>query len=164
MAELTQARLREVLNYDRNTGVFRWLVNMSASARIGQLAGCKSRGYIVIRVDGTLYPAHRLAWLYETGAFPTDWLDHRNLNKADNRFDNLRPATHSQNAANVSRRANCASGMKGVTWHKRAGKWLAQIRKSGKNNYLGLYATKEEAHSAYAAAAFHLHGEFARFE
>lgn len=164
MTELTQARLREVLEYDPETGLFRWLANVSSTARVGQLAGCKSRGYLVIRIDGKLYPAHRLAWLHETGEFPAGWLDHKNLNKADNRFKNLRPATQSQNSANVAMRANGTSGFKGVSWHRRGKKWLAQIRKSGENIYLGLYPTRDEAHAAYAEAAARLHGEFARFK
>lgn len=98
------------------------------------------------------------------GAHAVDGLDtdHENGDGLDNRRANLRPATKSQNQANVGRRRHNTSGYKGVVWHARAGKWAAYVRHNDRPNYLGLFVTPEEAHAAYCEAAKRLHGEFAR--
>jgi hypothetical protein len=128
--------------------------------RPGDVAGCPSHGYILIRLDGMLHRAHRLAWFYVTGEWPPLGIDHSNLDRADNRWHNLRLATQSQNCANVRTRRNSASGLKGVVKH--ADKWRAMIRNKGRMHHLGLFPTKEEAHAAYVAAAISFYGEFAR--
>src|SRR4029450_2313606 len=118
MTELTAERLRELLDYDPETGDFTWKVNRRC-VRSGSVAGnvnCVD-GYCYIGVDARRYHAHRLAWLYIKGAWPNDQIDHINGNKADNRFANLRQATHSQNQANGGRYSNNASGYNGVTLH-----------------------------------------------
>lgn len=95
-----------------------------------------------------------------TGDWPPDDVDHRDLNKANNKWTNLRLATRSQNVANGARRTDNRSGFKGVT--RRGNKWEARIRAGGLLHYLGLFETTEAAHEAYCAAAAKLHGEFAR--
>jgi hypothetical protein len=156
---LSPERLRSLLHYDPETGVFTWKV-----ARKGTAAGTicvhkRPDGYMRIGVDGRLYYAHRLAFLYMTGRWPSHYVDHVNRNPSDNRWGNLREATVSQNLAN-SYRGNAASGLKGAYRHK--DKWRASISINGKNILLGVFATAEEAHDAYKSAAERQFGEFAR--
>lgn len=164
---LTQARLRELLDYDPETGVFTRKVCV-ANVAAGTIAGCRKKdsGYVVISIDDTIYRAHLLAWLYMTGSWPERFVDHRDLNKSNNRWRNLRLATKSQNQANIGLTKGNASGLKGVSRYRageRYGKpWQSGIRKDGKSIHLGHYATKEEAAHAYMLAAAKLFGEFAR--
>jgi hypothetical protein len=157
---ITQERLKELLDYDPETGLFTWRSRSSNRIQVGDIAGSYSPyGYLQIRIDGRLYMAHRLAWLYINGELPKGILDHANLLKDDNRISNLRPATKSQNGANGPVRHN---GLKGAYWIDRAGRWLSQIQKGGKAIYLGYFHTEQQAHCAWWAAAQHMHGEFAR--
>ncbi len=153
--------LRRILDYNPENGVFVWKVRKSDKTKIGQVAGCFSR-YCLIRIDGKRYLAHRLAWLYMTGDWPSAQIDHANGDKFDNRWSNLRLATPSQNNANVGIRSNNTSGFKGVTWHKRNGAWQAQIAYGNCYTYLGQFKTKEEAAAAYQSAASQMHKEYAR--
>lgn len=155
---ISAARLREVLLYDPESGKFFWR-SRKGRCRAGQEAGQERRnGYKSIRVDGVLYLAHRLAWLYQTGNWPTEQIDHINLQKGDNRWENLREATRSQNLANSRPRAK--SGIKGVIWLKREKKWQAHL--CGKS--LGYFDDPAKAGDAYAVAAKRAFGEFARTE
>jgi hypothetical protein len=88
MTELTAERLRELLNYDPDTGVFTWRVRPVHSHRVGDIAGSvrTTRGYRLIGVAGRVYKAHRLAWLYMMGEWPKDQIDHINRDPSDNRF------------------------------------------------------------------------------
>ena len=158
---ITAARLRERLNYDPTTGLFTWLTNRRSTA-IGSVAGTPHiAGYVQINIDRRLYLAHRLAVLYMTGDWPTDLVDHENLNRADNRWSNIRQASHSQNHINTRVYRNNRLGVKGVSLHE-TGKFVAQIQVNGKFRYLGLYATAVEAKAAYDRAAELGFGEFAR--
>jgi hypothetical protein len=162
---LTQERLKQVLHYDPLTGEFTRLTD-GGGKKAGDPAGCKKRKYIVISVDDKIYRAHLLAWLYMKGEWPKPFLDHKDLNKHSNIFENLREATKSQNQANIGLIATNASGLKGVSRY-RAGEsygkpWQASIGSNGKSKHLGHFASKEEAHAAYCAAAQEIFGEFAR--
>lgn len=160
MQELTQSRLKEVLDYDPKTGYFTWLAGGKMS---GKPAGSVSdHGYVVIGVNSKRYKAHRLAWLYVYGSMPISDLDHANGVRADNRISNLRACTDSENHFNIGAMRTNTSGFKGVFWHKRAGKWLAQIGVNGKDKFLGLFPTAELAFEAYSAKAKQLHGNFYR--
>ena len=166
--ELTAERLREILHYDPETGIFTYRRSRGPH-ETGDIVGHISRksthqggGYRVIAVEGREYGAHRLAWLYVHGEFPKGQIDHRNLIRDDNRITNLRPATRSQNVANRGIQSNNTSGMKGVSWHKAAKRWVACIQQEGVYRYLGLFDTKEQAHTAYRAAAINSFKEFAR--
>src|ERR1017187_4987511 len=135
---ITQDYLKSRLNYDPETGVFRWKLKRGCRAA-GQVAGCTKDDkdgwpYIVIRVNNHLYYAHRLAFFYMTGRYP-DRADHRNGDTLDNRWRNLREATNAQNAMNSKTANNNTSGHKGVDWHKRAGKWRARIKLEGREKY-----------------------------
>ena len=161
---LTQERLKEVLDYDPETGHFTARITRSNLLR-GARTGHKNKGvsrYILIRVDGRSYFAHKLAWFYMYGRWPPAQLDHINLVTFDNRISNLREATRTQNCANCPKPRNNKSGKKGVHFAKHTGKWRARISKA--RIHLGYFATAEEAHAAYIAAALALHGEFARAE
>ena len=104
MTDLTQERLKEVLRYNEDTGVFTWLSTTSTKISIGDEAGhLNANGYISIRVDGTLYQAHRLAILYYTGGWPPEMVDHEDGDKANNSLLNLRLASRSENHRNTSK-------------------------------------------------------------
>lgn len=163
---LTAERVREVLNYDPETGVFTWIKNTTLRNLIGKTAGCKDlrSGHkrIIIRIDSELHMAHRLAWLYMTDEWPPSLVDHINGNGLDNRWANLRLASVAQNMANSKARVDNKSGIKGVQQQKnKSSTWMARITVNRKNIYIGTYATKQEAHQAYLAAAKKYHGDFA---
>ncbi len=145
--DFTQEELMGALYYNPETGEF------SKSLHID------GRGYYQIYIFGKLRLAHRLAWMYVTGEWPRYIIDHKNNNKSDSRFDNLRKATHSQNVCNAKRRKSSAP-YKGIQKHYN--RWRAQISFEGKSHFIGLFLTPEEAHSAYCLEAERLHGEFAR--
>jgi hypothetical protein len=165
-AVLTQERLHELLEYDSDTGEFRWRQRPSYVVKRGDVAGSlnKTTGYWLIHIDGRNYKAHQLAWLYMMGEWCRPMIDHRDCDRTNNRWDNLRRATFSDNAANRSRPRSNASGFKGVHRRRDNGKWRAQIWKDGRAIYLGQFATAQEAHAAYFAKARELFGEFARAE
>lgn len=161
-SELTAERLREVLSYNAETGIFTWLVSRG-KARVGDVAGKHAcNGYWRIKLYGKEYPAHRLAWLYVYGAFPDGPVDHINLDKIDNRIANLREATLAENQHNKSEQKNNTSGFKGVSRLSKNGRWRAEIMLNGKSKYLGSFRTAEEAADAYSNAAVNLHADFAR--
>ena len=162
---LTQDRLREVLDYDPATGTFTWKVMLSSRGPVGSVAGChSSKGYWRIRIDGREFMAHRLAWLYVTGSWPLDQIDHRNAKRDDNRFDNLRLATNGQNGGNRRLSVKNRTGLKGVSFAKsRPDKpYYASISINGRTKNLGHHATPEAAHAAYLAAAVEHFGQFVR--
>lgn len=160
---LTAERLRNLLHYDPETGTFTWLAKARGGITTGYSTGYASkRGDIIITVDYVQRKAHRLAWLYMTGEWPQQDIDHKNGIRADNRWENLREATASQNLANARLRSNNTSGFKGVTWDRERKKWVAQIRVRGRHIHVGRYTSPEEAHVAYMRAATHHFGEYAR--
>ena len=159
MSGLTQARLKELLHYDPETGLFTWLVSVGR-CRKGSLAGSvMSRGYIRIKVDGVDYLAHRLVFLFMHGEWPAQEVDHKNGEVTDNRYANLRHASSSQNKMNTRPRGRL--GVKGVSVAV-GGRYQAQIKISGVTKPLGLYDSVEEAHAAYVRAANDNFGVFAR--
>ena len=156
-----QDQLKALLSYDPLTGVFIWRAANNRRIPAGSLAGCLNKqGYIRVDVLGKQYPAQRLAWLYVYGEWPPYQVDHINMNKADNRIENLRSAKPSENARNKSIRSDNTSGFKGV--HKMKNRWIARCKTEKERVYLGSFKTPEEAHSAYQQFAKANHGEFFR--
>jgi hypothetical protein len=150
---LTAERLRELLAYDPETGVFSWRVNRPRAAQGAPAGTADGRGYIRIGVDGGIYRAHRLAWLYMTGQWPEEEVDHKDGDKANNRWANLRDVPRAANQQNLRRpHKRGTSGALGVSAHKATGKWRARLWKDGKCKSLGLYDTQEAAHAAYVEA------------
>jgi hypothetical protein len=151
MSKPNSTRLRELLNYDPDTGLFTRKVGVRGYAA-GSIVGTPhSAGYVYCNVDGHRCYAHQLAWCYVHGDWPEGELDHRNGVRNDNRIDNLRLATRSQNMLNKHRpRGDNQSGFLGVVAHKN--RWRADLTVDGKQKYLGLFDTAEEAHAAYLAA------------
>jgi hypothetical protein len=155
---ITAERLRQVLKYDPQTGAFTRLI-ARAGHPIGSVAGyIDGSGHRQMSVDWKVYLAHRLAWLYMTGEWPKAQIDHKNCNPDDNRWENLREATHTENARNKRLNRNNRSGHKGVYWHSQNRKWVAQLGRLR----LGSFGDKESAAAAYAKAAAERFGEFAR--
>lgn len=157
---ITVQRLRELLTYDPETGVFTWRVQRS-QCRAGQPAGTLTYGYLHIRVEGRIYSAHRLAWLYVTGDWPRAFVDHINRDRSDNRWTNLREANKSQNNANSDVRESSRTRIKGVQTTKR-GRYRSKIKVNGRQHYLGTFDSEHEASQAYAEAARAAFGQFAR--
>jgi hypothetical protein len=160
--DLTQARLRALLQYDPETGKFTRLIGVQGFAA-GTEAGTfhPPSGYVYLGVDRKTYRAHRLAWFYMTGKWPVEDIDHANRDRADNRWANLREASRSQNNANGARRRDNTSGAKGVSWDAKNKRWRAYIVSSGKQRHLGRFADYEAAKAAYVRAATDTFGEFA---
>ena len=163
---LTVERLKEVLHYDPETGIWTWLKLTSTRSRIqiGSKAGCldKDEGYIKIWIDNKGYKAHRLAWFYMTGEWPECEIDHKNTIRHDNRWDNLRKSSHGQNQHNRSRNRNNTSGYKGINFNKAANKWMVRVMLNKKSIYLGIYDTMEEAIKIRQLAIEKYHKEFSR--
>ena len=161
----TQKRLKFLLVYDPADGQFRWRLPRSGQPRPGSVAGCLAPdGYIKLRVDGVTYQAHRLAWLYMTGDWPKYEIDHADLNRSNNKWGNLRAATHQQNMINVGtkRRKLKYDGHLKCVYPTKNGNWISHIVLNGKAKHLGTFSTKEEAYQAYLLSVVALHGEFAR--
>jgi hypothetical protein len=153
-SELTQKRLKELLRYDSDTGIFRWKMSPHRRCRAGAISGTlNSRGYICIMIDGRKYRAHRLAWLYIHGNMPPNEIDHINHIQDDNRLCNLRLATRTENSRNVSLYKNNSSGFVGVYWDKSRNKWQARVQVNGKSQHLGYFDKIEDAVRARKAAS-----------
>ena len=151
--ELTAEYLRSILHYDQETGIFTWKVRTARRVKVGDVAGRQhGGGYLRIKVQSRDYLAHRLAWLYMNGEWPTDQIDHINRVKTDNRISNLREVTNKQNHQNAGKSSNNTSGHPGVCWHKRDFKWIAKIMHNQKSINLGYFTNIEDAVSARKAA------------
>lgn len=157
--KLSQSRLKELLNYDPETGIFTWKVSRNQFTYPGHVAGSPTRdGYVAARVNGRLYQLHRLAFLWMTGEFPKETVDHINGVRDDNRWVNLREITFQENQHNTAiAYKNSRSGFLGVHFNKAKGKWRAAIQADKKRHTLGYFQTPELAFSAYLKAKDELH-------
>lgn len=158
--EASIERVRELLSYNHETGLFVWLVNgRGRFKRAGAVAGTQNHwGYISITIDGFPYMAHRLAWLLQTGAWPHDEIDHINGNRCDNRIENLRDVPRSINAQNLrGPRSDSLSGVLGVSWNMARKKWIAAINLGGNPVHLGGFIDKDQAQAAYIEAKREMH-------
>ena len=149
---ISHKRLREVLNYEPETGIFRWKERISIRITVGKVAGSiTNNGYVEIRVFGYRTTIHRLAWFYMTGNWPDKDIDHINGVRTDNRWDNLRAVTRSINLQNRRTAAShSTTGFLGVTRHQ--GRYRSMIRFNGKTRHIGCYDTPEQAYAAYVDA------------
>ena len=183
---LTAERARKLLHYDPNPGILTWkerTPDMFKDGKPGKYgkygaernckiwntkyAGkpikCKRYdGYIVFRLDGFTYRAHRVIWLIQTGEWPAKDIDHKNVEEGNNVWSNLRAATRSQNIANTSLYKNNTSGYKGVSYNKNCGKYTAYIKKDGRKLHLGCFDDPVLAAAKRTAIGKELFGEFAR--
>ncbi|MGA2636598.1 HNH endonuclease [Methylocella sp.] len=160
---LTAERARELFAYDPESGLLTRLVRTANRTRAGDIAGSPRKdGYLEVGIDNKTYLVHRVAFLIMEGRFPPHDTDHENLDRADNRWVNIRPATNSQNQANRGVRKNNKLGVKSVSLDKRSGKYRARIRVSGKQYTLLTSADPEMCAFAYELAAMVAFGEFAR--
>lgn len=145
---LTQEKLKSFLRYNPKTGYFYWLKSKGAAKR-GRRAGAvdgRGMGYIEIRIDGHLHKAHRLAFLYMTGSFPSYGVDHIDGDHGNNSWENLRQADQHINSRNTCLRSDNTSGQVGVCWDKRCERWYSRIHvESGKAKFLGYFDNKESA-------------------
>jgi len=158
---ITPEELRSRFDYNPETGIFTSKIKRGV-LRIGATVGCTYNGYIRIGIDYRYYLGHRLAWLYMTGEWPSQ-VDHRNGVRNDNRWQNLRIATHTQNHQNKSILCTNKSGYKGVQpSSKTKNRWIATIKVGLKIKYLGTFDCPKKAHLAYIHAANEHFGEFAR--
>lgn len=155
---LTQSRLRELLDYNPETGVFTRKLCTANRHKQGEAVGYSgARGYRQAMAEGKKHMLHRLAWLWVHGTWPEFDIDHKNRNRADNRIDNLRPATRSENNHNIgTSRANW-SGFTGVAWDKSKRLWVANISANGKQYFLGRFKDPALASAAYQAAKLIYH-------
>lgn len=171
----TSDYLHECFEYDRLTGGLIWkerpphhfsadrtrkIINTKISGRAA--ASSLNGRYLVAAINKKFYLCHRIVWCMHNGSWPDGDIDHINGNKLDNRIENLREVNRSQNMSNIAKpQKNNKSGYIGVFWATREGKWKPVVAHNGKNIYLGLYDTPEDAAIAYNAAATKYHGEYA---
>lgn len=151
---LTKEKLHELFTY--NNGHLYW------KKRNQNKAGClNNEGYINIVINQKWHKAHRLIFLMHYGYMP-EFIDHIDNNRSNNKIENLRQATREQNQRNRECNKNSTTKIKGVSFHKCSKKWIAQCRANGKNNYLGVYKTAEEAQKVVENFRFFNHGNFAK--
>lgn len=158
---ISQNRLKEVMQYDANSGVFTRKSDGKRQSRIWKPRN-RNLSYGILSIDGKQYYAHRMAWLYVHGTLPSCEIDHISGDGTDNRIANLRIATRGQNATNALAQKSSKTKLRGVFMHKPSGRYRAQICKNLKTKSLGYFDSKEAAHAAYLAAARQIHGEFVR--
>jgi len=138
---ISHEELCAMFRYCPETGEFTRLVDRGRCGRAGSIAGTLNHhGYVQICINWKKYQAHRLAWFYQTGEWPKNQIDHIDRNRANNKWENLRPATSKQNHEN--------QGASGVYWHERDKRWKAHIGHHGKHIHLGYYLTEDEARAA----------------
>ena|SRR5215472_2841384 len=155
--DLTADYVRSILDYDPETGIFRWKITLSKRATAGKPAGRSRVGKRnKIGIKGGEYMAHRLAWLIMTGEWPAQEVDHRDLDPSNNRWTNLREATPSQNQSNRPVRRHSKTKVTGVCWDSIHQNWIAYINK----RHIGHFRSFDNAANARREAEEHLHGEF----
>lgn len=159
---ITQELLKELFNYDQESGIFTRKVNRANNkVKSGDVVGViSSCGYLYVGIGHKRYFLHRLAWLYVYGSFPIGHIDHINRAPADNRISNLRVATNQQNAFNTKIRSDNSSGHKGVHWNKLSNNWRVRACLNQKHISLGCYKIKEDAIKAYKDFIETHHGDF----
>jgi hypothetical protein len=155
---ITQEYLKSRLNYNSETGEFNWIGKPNKRLPSGYKAGTLTRGYVMIHMNGKVYSAHRLAWLYVYGKLPSNSIDHINGIKDDNRITNLRDLTTAENAQNIFKaQKNSSHGLLGISLDKKQNLWRARITLNKRRIYIGKFKSKEDAHKAYIETKRTLH-------
>lgn len=150
-AQPTAARVRELFDYDADTGELRWKVRTSKRIRVGDVAGSRhGAGYVQVNVDGNNYLAHRVIWLFVHGEWPQEDIDHINGSRTDNRIVNLRDVSRMVNMENLrAPTSRNTSGYLGVSWSQKDGRWVSHITHAGRVQHIGAFLSKEDAYEAY---------------
>lgn len=169
--------LKECFDYDAESGLLTWrgrprahfvstqAMNTFNANFKGRLAGhTDRRGYLFVHVEGKLWLAHRVIWKMVRGVDPAGHVDHRDNNKSNNRFSNLREASHQQNSFNRGASAKSRTGVKGVTWDASRCKYAAWVTVEGRTKSVGRYSSIREAQDAQVAAERTAYGEFSFHE
>jgi hypothetical protein len=158
--EITQAQLRELFTY-RQDGCL--ISNKNSTRRkIGDVVGSlHGDNYLTVSINSKNILLHRVIYFYHYGHCP-EFLDHINGNFKDNRIENLRPATRSQNMMNRRLAKNNTSGIIGVTWEKSTNSWIAKININGKRTKLGKFTDLFSAACVRKSAEQKHYGEFLR--
>lgn len=136
MSDLTHAQLTRLVSYNPESGEFTRLAGKRAGYKTGSPV---KAGYVYVYLAGKTYKAHRLAWLYVNGRWPSGHLDHINHNRSDNRICNLREVTDVENHHNRRRITRSLTGFIGIAWHKRDKRWQSTIEAQGKALHLGYF-------------------------
>jgi hypothetical protein len=162
--DLTQQELREIFKYDENTGLLLWKNPLGCKMKAGDVAGSvDSYGYLAIRYNKRRYRAHRLIWVYLHGNIPNDkMVDHIDMDKSNNKADNLRLCTCSENKRNTRKQINNTSGYKGVRWNISRRKWIAYTNVNGKYYQIGYFDAEGDARAAHKNFCTQHFGEFYR--
>lgn len=160
---ITQERLKELFDYNPETGLFIRKVRLGGRASVGKVVGSLTeKGYLKVYIEGKNYFLHRLAFLFMTGCSPKYEIDHINNNRSDNSWKNLREVLPYENALNRLTYKDSRSGMKGVTWNEKYQYWQARITVNGVCKSLGCYKEKQDAITVMLTARLELHGLFAK--
>ena len=154
-------RLRELFSYDPETGVLVCRVARSNSIAGSEVGSIASNGYMYVTVDYARMLVHRVIWAIHYGEYPEADVDHEDRNKRNNRIINLRDASRSQNNANSPAPSNNTSGIRGISWNARLGKWHAYISWHGERRHLGFFDNLNDASRARVDAEMELFGKFA---
>ena len=142
---MTQELLKEILDYNPETGIFTAKIARGSRIKKGDAAGSTNKnGYIQIQINKKIYYGHRLAWLYVYGYMPP-LIDHKDRKTGNNSILNLRSVTKAINARNSKLRADNKSDVCGVFWVSKSKKWIASIRINNKSNHLGYFVNKVDA-------------------
>lgn len=150
---ISYERVRELFEYDPEEGVLYNKTNRRGRSLAGSVAGNpRTDSYLQLCIDGKMYRVNRIVWLWYYGYLPENLIDHKDQDKTNNRIDNLREASKQCNTINVSRFKNNTSGIRGVSYDSRVGKWFAQIKVNKKKIFLTQSTSKLEAACARLAA------------
>lgn len=159
---ISHSDLVRQLHYDRDIGRFTWRVTRKKAVAGERAGSMRPHGYEMIGLSYRRYYSHRLAWFFVTGAWPVGQVDHVNGDRSDNRFSNLRLATHAENQRNRGRQRNNRSGVAGVHWANREQRWVAKIKINGKTQQIGVFTELPAAIAARKSAERRLFGSFTR--
>lgn len=159
--QINKEILREIFNYENGFLFWKKKSSDSSHIKVGDLAGCYKRKYATVCVFGKHQKVHRMIWIYHNGDCDSEMIDHKNGDTQDNRIENLRPVSRSQNACNAKIRSDNKSGFTGVKYNKKSKKWEAQISYKKKRIYLGGFEKIEDAIVA-RKSALHIQEGFHR--